>query len=169
MRISLGGPTDIVQPLAVLGLLVALLGIALALAMRRLQAERRASQEADVALEWERVRKRIATLLADCQGSTVVLITGFRVPTETAGHALRGALTERWSDRVEVTWEGASHDPHWRVVTTTETVLVTPVLERQWLARMRTICMDYGCRIGSCGVLRDDSSPTQAPLTSGVV
>ncbi len=151
-------------------ILLLLLGVVLGLGRRRAQGRRRVAEAEDVAADWERVRDRILKALDGRQGTTVILITGFRVPSQDAGHALRRSLEERWSDRVEVTWEAdPPMEPHWAVVTTSETVLVTPILQRQWLARMRTICEAYGCQISSFGALWGGAPPTQAPSTPDFV
>jgi hypothetical protein len=154
------------RALALVGIVFVALCIALVLSMQRLQAQARAAKADDEALEWERLRKRIAEMLEDCHGSTIVLITGYRVYSESAGHALRQSFEVRWSDRVEVTWKAESPQPHWAVVTTSETVVVTPVLERQWLGRMRTVCKAYDCQVSSCGVLWGGAPPSEASVVS---
>lgn len=139
-------------------------------AIRRGRARRRAAKAEDVAFEWERARNGIAKLFEGGQNTTVVLITRFGVSSEAAGHSLHRALVARWSDRVEVVWqEDPPSDPHWEVVTTTETVLATPTLERQWLGRMRTVCDTYGCRVSSFGVCWGDSPPSQAGMAPDFV
>jgi cbb3-type cytochrome oxidase subunit 3 len=155
-----------VRALALVAILLLFLCVVLFVAGRRARAAKRAAEADDAASKWERVRDQIGKALKSHQGATVILITGFRVPSQAAGHALRQSLEERWSDRVEVTWEGDPPvQPHWAVVTTTETVLVTPILERQWLARMRAICETYDCGISFIEVLWGGSPPTLAPLT----
>jgi hypothetical protein len=130
----------------------------------RWQGRRRTAAAEDVRSEWEGVRHQIAKALDGHQGRTVVLITGFRVPSQAFGNGLCQALEARWSDRVEVEWnaDGPS-EPHWSVVSTSDTVVVTELLERQWLARMRTICETFGCEVSSVGVLWGGSPPTQVP------
>ena len=136
----------------------------------RWQERRRTVAIEDVSSEWEGVRRQITKALDGHEGTTVILITGYRVPSQAAGSALRQALEARWSDRVEVEWnaDGPS-EPHWSVVSTTETVVVTVLLERQWLARMRTICETYGCEISSVGVVWGGSPPTQVSARVGLV
>jgi hypothetical protein len=132
------------------------------------QGRRRAAAMGDVTSEWEGVRHQVTKLLEGHEGTTVILITGYRVPSRAVGNALRQALEARWSDRVEVEWiADGPLEPHWSVVSTTETVVVTALLERQWLARMRTICETYGCEIDSVSVLWGGSPPTQVlPVTA---
>lgn len=130
----------------------------------RWRGRRRTAAMEDVRSEWERVRHQITKALEGHEGTTVILITAYRVPSQAVGHGLRQALEARWSDRVEVEWnaDGPS-ESHWSVVSTTETVVVTALLERQWLARMRTICETYDCEISSVGVLWGGSPPTRVP------
>ena len=151
--------------LAVLGVLLVVL---LAALMYR-HAQRRRALEAisDSNWRWERVRCKVDELLDDRWDSTLVLITGYHVSSESAGQLLRQRLSERSSDRVEVVWEEAPHkDPRWVVFTTSETTLVTPILGREWLARMRTVCEWEGCDIAHWGVMWGGSPPSTEPVRS---
>ena len=108
-----------------------------ALAYRHAQRRRALEAVEDSNWQWERHRRRVDELVNGCRDSTLVLITGYQVSSEAAGQLLRQRLSGRWSDREEVVWEEAPHrDPRWVVVTTSETTLATPLLGRQWLARM---------------------------------
>ena len=139
--------------------------IALIARMRRLQVAGRIAEADDMAFRWERLRERIHTLLDNLQGTTVVLVTGFRVADEAAGQSLRQYLQALWSDRVELSWQAdRPSDAHWCVVTTSETVSVSPILERQWLTRMRTVCYTYDCKVSSLSVLTADGPPTVASV-----
>jgi hypothetical protein len=113
---------------------------------------------------WEPVRHAIDKQLKGRAGSSVVLITGYWVPNQLAGDILRQRLLERWPDKVEVMWYEAHSHPRWAVVTTTETTLVTPVLGRQWLARMRLVCERERCRLSHLSLLWGGSSPTSDPV-----
>jgi len=151
--------------LAVLGVLL----VVLVAALSYRHAQRRRAREAieDSNWQWERVRRRVDELLDGRWDSTLVLITRYQVSSESAGQLLRQRLSERSSDRVEVVWEEAPHkDPRWVVVTTTETTLVTPILGRQWLARMRTVCEWGACDMAHWGVLWGGSPPSPAPVGS---
>ena len=151
--------------LAILRVLLVVLVAALAYR----HAHRRRALEAieDSNWPWEQDRRKIDELLNGRWGSTVVLITGYHVSSEAAGQLLRQRLSERWSDRVEVVWEEAPHrDPRWVVGTTSETTLATPILGRQWLARMRTVREWGGCGIAHFGVLWGGSPPSPAPVSS---
>ena len=125
---------------------------------------RRAAALEDARGAWEGARHQITKALKGHEGGTVILITGYRVPSQGVGNRIRQALETRWSDRVEVEWNpNGPSEPHWRVVTTTETVVVTALLERQWLARIRTICETYGCEVRLLSVMWGGSPPSQVP------
>jgi hypothetical protein len=138
-----------------------------ALAYHRAQRRRALQRLEDSNWQWERLRHRLDELLSERSGSTLVLITGYGVPSEAAGHVLGVRLSERWPDKVEVVWEEIPHaDPRWVVVTTSETTVATPLLGRQWLARMRTVCEWGGCAVAHFGVHWGGSPPTPASIQS---
>jgi hypothetical protein len=75
------------RALAVVGIVLMALCIALSLSMQRLQAQARAAKAADYSRQWERLRKRVQEMLEGCQGGTVVLVT------RCASHWKRAGLT----------------------------------------------------------------------------
>jgi hypothetical protein len=114
--------------------------------------------------DWERFRLWFDEILSRRAGSSLVLITGYRVASRRAGDLLAQRLMEQWRDKVELVWHKAPGDSRWVVVTTSETTLVTPILGRQWLARTRMVCEREGCRVSHLEVYYGGAPPTLAPL-----
>ena len=141
-------------------LLVAILFLSGVVWYRRAQERTRQGAIDDANWDWERVRRHLDKLLMEAMGRSVVLITGYRVTDQASGQLLRQRLIDRWPDRVEVVWDKGRTDPCWVVVTASEATRVTPVLGRQWLARMRTVCDGEGCAIAHYEVHWGGSPPT---------
>jgi hypothetical protein len=161
-RNPLGGPTrsSVIQALAFALLVV----VMTELGYRGLHRARARAIAATTSHRWEPVRLAIDNLLSDRMGTSLVLVTGYRMQSHEAAEDLSRRLKARWSDRVELEWRDGRPDPHWAVVTTTETTVVTPLLGRQWLTWMRTVCARERCRISHFGVVWGGSPPTAAPV-----
>ncbi len=91
-----------------------------------------------------------------------VLVTHYTVATEADATALRAWVASQTEDYVQVEVK-PSDEYRSRVVTATETRLVTSALAVEWVQSMRRVCEQFPARPVAWGVIWGGSPPTPTP------
>jgi len=117
--------------------------------------------------DWDRIRTRVDKLLFQ-SGRPVapacVLITHYGLATEAQACTLHDWIAAETDDYVQMKADSEHVGHEWLVVTTTESLSVTPAAAADWVQRMQGVCGRFPSRIASLGIIWGGSPPRSASV-----
>ena len=115
--------------------------------------------------DWDRIRTWVDKLLFQ-SGRPVapacVLITHYGLATEAQAGTLHDWIAAETDDYVQMKADSEHLGHEWLVVTTTESLAVTPEAAADWVQRMQGVCGRFPSRIAGLEVIWGGSPPMSA-------
>src|SRR6266699_3057079 len=117
--------------------------------------------------DWDRIRSSVDKLLFQSGrpvAPTCVLITHYGLATEAQARALHDWIAVETDDYVHLKPDSEHVGHEWLVVTTTESLIVTPAAAADWVERMQGVCGRFRSRIAGLEVIWGGSPPMSASV-----
>jgi len=117
--------------------------------------------------DWDRIRTWVDKLLFQ-SGRPVapvcVLMTHYGLAIEAQARALHDWIATETDDYVQMKADPEHVGHEWLVVTTTESLTVTPAAAADWVQRMQGVCGRFPSRIAGLEVIWGGSPPVSASV-----